>query len=300
MDTAAPRAEGRVIAIAIGVLLAGGCSRSAAQLCEDGTYCPEGTRCGSGDFCLVEEAACAEFSPNAPCSGSVADGGAGFCVADACQAAVTISGRVASAGGGAVPGLELTALDRVWMDSATTDALGGFEIAAVQNDTDLVLRVEERGNGPPVLTRRLAPGTGRYQLNGDATVPLRVPTRVQLQAALDARKIKSNSGHGAVVAQIGTRPGNGANGATAALDGPSPSVPLYFKGNGDPDPLRSSTLSSQSTVMFLGLEPGIYTLTASPPGPGVCRGAGDDGPDPVLLDVRAGEVTSAGWIVCRE
>ena len=60
------------------------------------------------------------------------------------------------------------------------------------------------------------------------------------------------------------------------------------------------TASGNSTVVFLELEPGTYTLTADRDEAVECVGAGDDRPDPVVVDVRAGELTSAGWILCRQ
>ncbi len=281
------------------MLLASGCSQSAAQLCEDGSYCPEGTRCGSGDFCLVEEASCANFGPNAPC---FREGGAGFCVADACEAAVIVSGRVANAGGGgAIEGLDVTGVDRVWMELATTDSIGGFAIDAVRNDGDLVLRVEGSAERPPVLTRRLTLGTGPYEINGNATVPLRVAARSRLEDLVRGLGLEPEPASGAVVVEIGRGPGNGVRDAAATLQGPTARRGIYFTGKGEPDfDAESTIVGTEPAVLFVGLEPGSYSVTATHKDASACRGAGDDGPDPILLDVRAGELTNAGWIICRE
>ncbi len=289
------------MAMAIG-LLAVGCSESTARSCEDGTYCPEGTRCSGGAFCLVEEASCGDFEANAPCV-SAGDAGARFCTSGGCQDGVQVSGRLTLAGGGAIEGATVAAVDRDWMQQVTTDSLGGFTLDAVQNDTELVLRIEGDDVRRPLLTRRLALGTGDYQLNGDATAALRVGTREDMKKyVLGKLDREPDPSRGAVVVHIGRVPGNPIGGATATLAGPTVQSPLYFRGgsNGGPDFKATTTSAGESTALFLELEPGVYTLTADRGGETQCVGAGEDRPYPVVVDVRAGEITSAGWILCRQ
>jgi hypothetical protein len=288
------------MAIAIG-LLAVGCSGSTARSCEDGTYCPEGTRCSSGAFCLVEEASCGDFEANAPCV-SAGDAGARFCASEGCQDGVRVSGRLTLVGGGTVEGATVAAVDREWMAPVTTDSLGGFALDAVRNDTELVLRIEGDDVRRPLLTRRLALGTADYQLNGDATAPLRIGTREELRGyVLGKLRREPDPSRGAVVVHIGKAPGNGIGEATATIAGLTEQTPLYFKGgsNGGPDFNATTTSAGESTALFLELEPGVYTLTAERGDEAQCVGAGDDRPYPVVVDVRAGELTSAGWILCR-
>ncbi len=285
------------MAMAIG-LLALGCSESTARSCEDGTYCPEGTRCSSGAFCLVEEASCGDFEANAPCV-SAGDAGARFCTSGGCQDGVQVSGRLTIAGGGAIEGAIVAAVDREWMAQVTTDSLGGFTLDAVPNDTDLVLRMEGNDARPSLLTRRLALGSANYAMNGDATVPLRVPTRADLEKWARLRQLEPDPSRGAVGVQIGSQPGNGIDDATATIAGPTVRPPLYFRGN-DAVAGAEDTASGNSTVVFLELEPGVYTLTADRKNAAECAGAGADRPDPIVVDVRAGELTAAGWILCRQ
>jgi hypothetical protein len=296
----APPGDGRralAMAMAIG-LLAAGCSESAAQRCENGSYCPEGTRCSSGAFCLVEEASCGDFEPNAPCVGA-GDAGARFCASGGCQDGVQVSGRLTVSGGGAIEGATVAAVDREWMQPVATDSLGGFALDAVPNDTDLVLRLEGNDARPSLLTRRLALGSANYAMNGDATVPLRLPTRAELEKWAVLRTPGPDPSRGAVGVQIGRQPGNQIEGATATLAGPTDRDPLYFRGN-DAAASAVDTGSGNSTVVFVELEPGTYTLTADHENAVECVGAGDDRPDPVVVDVRAGELTAAGWIICRQ
>ena len=300
MDPAPPRGGGRALATSIAIGLLAACSDSSSQRCEDGKYCPEGTRCGSGAFCLVEEAACADFGANAPCVGG-GDGGARFCTPGGCRDGVTISGRLTSAGGGGpVGGARVSALDREWMAQVDTDEIGGFAIDAVQNDTELVLRLEGDDALPPVLTRRLALGAGDYQINGEATAALRVVTRASLLQFAKDKGLQPDPSRGAVAVQIGSQPGNGIGRATATLVGPTDQTALYFDQNGEAAPGASSTTATEPTAVFLELEPGVYTLTAAREGAIECLAAGDDRPDPIVVDVRAGELTAAGWIVCRQ
>jgi hypothetical protein len=140
-------------------------------------------------------------------------------------------------------------------------------------------------------------------MNGDVATPLRVPTRAELRDWAETVDIQPEPSHGAVVVQIGRAPGNGIDGATAAVEGPTPDArPLYFRAGqkAGPNPGATSTLSNAPIALFLGLDPGVYTLTGGRMDASQCVTAGDDRPDPIVLDVRAGELTDAGWIICRQ
>jgi hypothetical protein len=131
-------------------------------------------------------------------------------------------------------------------------------------------------------------------------VPLRVPTWDGLRDLAMQIGLELDPAHGVVSVHIGTAPGNGLKDATATLDGPTQRDGLYFDQDGSPAPQQTATSGSEPTALFIGLEPGTYTLTADRELASECIGAGDDRPATIVLDVRAGEMTSAGWILCRQ
>jgi hypothetical protein len=288
-------------------LAAAGCSESATARCENTEtvegfepYCPARTSCGAGGFCLVDEGACAEFSPNAPC---VLGDEAAFCAADGCQEAVTITGRLQSfrspdpAG---IPERPVEAVDRPWMRESETDALGTFRLDAVRND-ELVLRVAGDTQHPPMLSRRLKLSSDDYELNGNEA-PLNWPRQLQLNMLAQVLGMTRSPDLGTVILFVGSQPGKHVAGATAAIDGPTERNAVYF----DPDAPEAEqvneneTSAKDATVVFVELEPGSYTIQVTgPQGARACRGAGADAPDPVEVEVEAGTVTNASWVVCR-
>lgn len=273
------------------------CASSEAVECEDGRFCPAGSRCAAAGVCLVEPGACGDFGANAPCGD---EGGTGFCRGETCEAGVAVSGRITSQGSLAgLPGLAVSAVDRPWMAGDTTDSTGAFELLAVREDRALVVSIAGDADHAPLRTRLLDLGGERYEINGATSAALRTFLRTRLVDMSELLGLEHDPDTGTVAVLIGREVGTPVGNATVELTGDAPAPVLYFAGDGTPDPALTTTSLGSGAAMFVEVVPGRYTLTASHPQAIRCVGAGADQPDPIELEVVAGELSNAGWVICE-
>jgi hypothetical protein len=276
------------------------CAGSESVQCEDGTFCPAGSRCAADGVCLVEADSCAGFGDNAPCD---LEGEAGFCAGASatCEAGVAVSGRLIAQAGGGVPDLAVTGLDRPWMSGDTTDSTGLFEVVAVRADPDLVIAIAGNQEFAPIRTRGITLGSEPYEINGRAAEGLRTFRHDKLLEMTEMVGLEHDAGTGTIAVQVGRAAGNPIGGATVEIegDGAGAGRVLYFAGDGSPAPGLSETAQGAGAALLLEVAPGSYRLTANHPMASRCAGAGADQPDPVELEVVAGEISNAGWFICE-
>ena len=276
------------------------CAESDSVQCEDGTFCPAGSRCAAGGLCLVEADSCAGFGDNAPCD---LEGEAGFCAGASatCEAGVAVSGRLIAQAGGGLADMAVSAVDRPWMSGDTTDSTGLFEVVAVRDDPDLVIAIAGDEEFAPIRTRFLALGSEPYEINGRAAEALRSFRHDKLLEMTEMVGLEHDAGTGTIAVQVGRAAGNPIGGATIELDGDGGGAGriLYFAGDGSPAPGLSETAPGAGAALLLEVAPGRYRMTADHPLASRCTGAGADQPDPVELEVVAGEISNAGWFICE-
>ena len=276
------------------------CTASESVECADGTFCPAGSRCAAAGLCLVEAEACGDFGENAPCD---LEGEAGFCsgASATCEAGVTVSGRLIAQAGAALPDMAVTAVDRPWMTGDITDGTGAFELVAVRADPSLVISIAGNDEFAPVRSRIIALGSEPYEINGRAAEALRNFRHDRLLELAELVGLEHDTGTGTVGAQVGRAAGNPIAGATVELDGEGDGAGrvLYFASDGSPAPTLTSTSQGAGAALLLEVPPGRYRLSADHPNASRCTGAGADQPDPIELEVVAGEITNVGWFICE-
>ena len=284
-------------AILLVVLAVAACAESGSEPCSEDIYCPAGTSCGAGGVCLVDQDSCGQFAEHAPCA---LGGEAGFCGEESCEPSVAITGRLnAYKSDEVLAGLNVEAVDRPWMQPSPTDAAGVFTADAVMAD-ELTLRFTGDERLLPLHSRRLALSNRDYELNGDAAIALSSPTQEQLGDLERQLDLVLAAEHGILfvrVARRGTDPLNPVIGASVEIAGPSAGQRVHFDDKGAR--LDLATTGADGTAVFIGLEPGRYSVTVShPQATAGCAGAGADSPDPIEADVFATAVTSSGWALC--
>ena len=278
------------------VSVSAACSESGSLECEDGTFCPAGSRCAAGDLCLVESDSCGEFGENAPCD---LEGETGFCGSASCEAGVVVSGRAVGQGGGGLADRPVAAVDRPWMTGDTSDKTGLFELVAVRDDSSLVISIAGDDELAPVRSRSLTLGSEPYELNGRVAEGLHNFRRDSLLEMTELVGLEHDPATGTVAVQVGRAAGSGIAGATVELDGDGGGRILYFASDGSPSAAQTSTAQGVGAALILEVAPGRYRLSADRPEAIRCAGAGADQPDPIELEVVAGETTDVGWIVCE-
>lgn len=278
------------------VAVSAACSSSESLECEDGTFCPAGSRCAAGGLCLVESDSCGEFGENAPCD---LEGEVGFCASASCEAGVVVSGRAVGQGGGGLADRTVGAVDRPWMTGDTSDSTGLFELVAVRADASLVISVAGDDELAPVRSRTLTLGSEPYELNGRVAEGLHSFRRDGLLEMTELVGLEHDPATGTVAVQVGRAAGNGIAGATVELDGDGGGRVLYFASDGSPSASQTSTAQGVGAALILEVAPGRYRLSTDRPEATRCIGAGADQPDPIELEVVAGETTDVGWVICE-
>lgn len=280
------------------VAASAGCSASESLECEDGTFCPAGSRCAAGGLCLVESDSCGEFGENAPCD---LEGVVGFCAGASatCEAGVAVSGRAVGQGGGGLADRTVAAVDRPWMTGDVSDKTGLFELVAVRDDPSLVISIAGDDELAPVRSRDITLGGEPYEINGRVAEGLHNFRRDSLLEMTELVGLEHDPATGTVAVQIGRAAGSGIAGATVDLDGDGGGRILYFASDGSPSAAQTSTAQGVGAALILEVAPGRYRLSADRPEATRCAAAGADQPDPIELEVVAGETTDVGWIVCE-
>jgi hypothetical protein len=280
------------------VAVSAACSTSESVECEDGTFCPSGSRCAAGGLCLVEADACGDFGENAPCD---LEGEAGFCAgaSSTCEAGVVVSGRAVGQGGGGLEDRAVAGVDRPWMTGDVSDSTGLFELVAVRGDPSLVISIAGDDELVAVRSRTITLGSEPYEINGRVAEGLHNFPRDRLLEMSELVGLEHDPGTGTVAVQVGRAAGSPIAGATVELDGDGGGRVLYFASDGSPAPAQTSTAQGVGAALILEVAPGRYRLSADRPEAVRCAGAGADQPDPIELEVVAGETTDAGWVVCE-
>jgi hypothetical protein len=291
--------HGRILILLVAASSA--CSASESLECEDGTFCPAGTRCAAGGLCLVESDSCGEFGENAPCD---LEGEVAFCASATatCEAGVAVNGRAVGQGGGGLADRTVAAVDRPWMTGDISDSTGLFELVAVRADASLVISVAGDDELAPVRSRDLTLGSEPYEMNGRVAEGLHSFRRDGLLEMTELVGLEHDPATGTVAVQVGRAAGSAIADATVELegdDGDGGGRVLYFASDGNPDPAETSTAQGVGAVLILEVAPGRYRLSADRPEAVRCVGAGADHPDPIELEVVAGETTDVGWFICE-